>query len=224
MKQLLKFHLNNDVWFSGYDKFYGQDNIDTSEVSKIENSWFDYVNSFDEIEEFSPQLDKKQQENISKLIEEYYYRLKGNRKVPTKIIGDYGESLILAHEYLRTKKKSNRQHLINKIPTSLGVGYDIQSIELESKKRYIEVKTTKSKKSLVNNRFKLTPNEWDTAETVGENYFIYYLKVNEDNKNIFVIKNPVNEYNKGTIKVDKNLVVEFSEKSGNWQKLKEIQN
>ena len=220
----IKFHLNNDVWFSGYDKFYGQDNIDTSEVSKIENSWFDYVNSFDEIEEFSPQLDKKQQENISKLIEEYYYRLKGNRKVPTKIIGDYGESLILAHEYLRTKKKSNRQHLINKIPTSLGVGYDIQSIELESKKRYIEVKTTKSKKSLVNNRFKLTPNEWDTAETVGENYFIYYLKVNEDNKNIFVIKNPVNEYNKGTIKVDKNLVVEFSEKSGNWQKLKEIQN
>ena len=199
----IKFHLNNDVWFSGYDKFYGQDNIDTSEVSKIENSWFDYVNSFDEIEEFSPQLDKKQQENISKLIEEYYYRLKGNRKVPTKIIGDYGESLILAHEYLRTKKKSNRQHLINKIPTSLGVGYDIQSIELESKKRYIEVKTTKSKKSLVNNRFKLTPNEWDTAETVGENYFIYYLKVNEDNKNIFVIKNPVNEYNKELLKLIK---------------------
>ena len=76
----------------------------------------------------------------------------------------------------------------------------------------------------MNNRFKLTPNEWDTAETIGESYFIYYLVVNENSKNIFVINNPVNEYNKGNLKVDKNLVVEFLKQSGQWQKLIEIQN
>lgn len=220
----INFHLKSSSWFSEYDGFYDKPTIETSDITKIEPKWFDFVNSFDEIEAFSPQLNKQEEENISKLIQEYYTRLKGDKKVPTKIIGDYGESLILAHEYLRTKEKSNRQHLINKIPTPLGVGYDIQSIEIESKKRYIEVKTTKSRKALMNNRFKLTPNEWDTAETIGKNYFIYYLVVNESSKNIFVINDPVSEYNKGHLKVDKNLVVEFSKKSGQWQKLIEIQN
>jgi hypothetical protein len=148
----------------------------------------------------------------------------GDKKVPTKIIGDYGESLVLAHEYLRTKDKSKRQHLINKIPTPLGVGYDIQSIEIEKKKRFIEVKTTKSRKAITNNRFKLTPNEWDTAETLGEHYFIYYLVVNDTEKNIFVIQNPVKQHNSGNLKIDKNLVVEFSKTSGQWQKLIEIEN
>ena len=148
----------------------------------------------------------------------------GDRKVPTKIIGDYGESLILAHEYLRTKDKTNRQHLINKMPTPLGVGYDIQSVEIEKKKRYIEVKTTKSRKAINNNRFKLTPNEWDTAETLGDNYFVYYLIVNDNEKNIFVIQDPVKQYEKGNLKIDKNLVVEFSKTAGQWQKLMEIKN
>ena len=169
-------------------------------------------------------VDKAEAENISSLIQEYYSRMTGDKKVPTKIIGDYGESLILAHEYLRTKDKSKRQHLINKIPTPLGAGYDIQSIEIESKKRYIEVKTTKSRKALNNNRFKLTPNEWDTAETIGENYFIYYLVVNEKEKNIFVIQNPAKQHSQGNLKIDKNLVVEFSKTSGQWQKLLEVRN
>ena len=127
----------------------------------------------------------------SALIQEYYSRMKEDRKVPTKIFGDYGETLILAHEYLRTKDGSNRQHLINKIPTPLGVGYDLQSIEIPKNKRYIEVKTTKSRKAINNNRFKLTPNEWDTAETLGDNYFVYYLVINDEGKNIFVIQNPI---------------------------------
>ena len=114
--------------------------------------------------------------------------------------------------------------MINKIPTPLGVGYDIQSIEFEKRKRYIEVKTTKSKKAIMNNRFKLTPNEWDTAETMGENYFIYYLVVNEKEKNIFVIQNPVKQYSEGNLKIDKNLLVEFYKTSGQWEKLLEIRN
>lgn len=84
--------------------------------------------------------------------------------------------------------------------------------------------TTKSRKALKNNRFKLTPNEWDTADTIGNNYFIYYLVANDSGKNVFIIQNPVEQYKQGNIKVDKNLVVEFSQNAGQWQTLLEIQN
>ena len=100
----------------------------------------------------------------------------------------------------------------------------MQSIEIEKNKRYIEVKTTKSRKAINNNRFKLTPNEWDTAETLGDNYFVYYLVINDDGKNIFVIQNPIKQFELGNIKVDKNLVVEFSKTSGQWHRLLEIAN
>lgn len=222
--EAINYHLQNSVWFHNYDELYNTKSIELSEVSIHENSWFSYVNSFEGIEQFSPKLNTAEAENISKLIEEYYNRIKGGQKVPTKIIGDYGESLILAHEYLRTQENSNRQHLINKMPTPLGVGYDIQSIEFESKKRYIEVKTTKSKKALTNNKFKITPNEWDTALTIGDRYFIYYLVVNENEKNVFVINDPVDKYNKGLLKVNNSFVVEFYKEAGEWQKLIEVQN
>jgi len=195
--EAINYHLNNSKWFDRYDKYYTSQAITNPEIAAIEETWFIYVNIFDNIVSFAPHLDNAEAESISNLIQEYYSRITGDRKVPTKIIGDYGESLILAHEYLRTKDKSNRQHLINKIPTQLGVGYDIQSIEIERKKRYIEVKTTKSKKAITNNRFKLTPNEWDTAETMGENYYIYYLVVNDITKNIFIIHDPVMQYSQG---------------------------
>ena len=68
----------------------------------------------------------------------------------------------------------------------------------------------------------MTPNEWDTAETLGDNYYVYYLVINDSGKNIFIINNPVKEYEKGNLKVDKNLVVEFSKESGQWQELMEI--
>lgn len=223
-KDAINFHLENSVWFDEYDEFYGLKTIPTKKISSIEENWFSYVNSFDNIFEFTPKLNDKETENISILIQEYYSKMSSDRKIPTKIFGDYGETLVLAHEYLRTKTLSTRQHLINKIPTQLGVGYDIQSIEIEKCKRYIEVKTTKSKKAINNSRFKLTPNEWDTAETLGENYFIYYLVVNDNEKNIFIIKNPVNQHLIGNLKIDKNLVVDFKKDSGIWEKLLEIKN
>ena len=221
-KGTINYHLEHNIWFDEYDKFYKLDKITNPEIAQIEEAWFDYVNSFDNIEAFTPQLEEREAKNISALIQEYYSRMKDDKKVPTKIFGDYGETLILAHEYLRTKGSSNRQHLINKIPTPLGVGYDLQSIEVEKCKRYIEVKTTKSRKAINNNRFRLTPNEWDTAETLGENYFVYYLTINDEGKNIFIIQNPVKQYTLGNLKIDKNLIVEFSKESGQWQKLLEI--
>lgn len=221
-KEAINYHLEHPVWFDGYDKFYQSDTISNAEIRQSEEIWFDYVNSFDHIQAFLPHLKEQEAYNISALIQEYYSRMRDDKKVPTKIIGDYGETLILAHEYLRTKDGSNRQHLINKIPTPLGVGYDLQSIEIGNTKRYIEVKTTKSRKAINNNRFKLTPNEWDTAETLGDRYFIYCLTINEEGKNIFIIQNPVKQHQLGNLKIDKNLVVEFSKKSGQWNTLMEI--
>lgn len=221
-KEAINFHLLNNVWFDEYDKYYNTNEITNPEIAQLEEIWFDYVNSFDNIDAFTPKLEEQEVENISALIQEYYSRMKEDRKIPTKIFGDYGETLTLAHEYLRTKDDSNRQHLINKIPTPLGVGYDLQSIEIPKNKRYIEVKTTKSRKAINNNRFKLTPNEWDTAETLGDSYFVYYLVINDEGKNIFIIQNPVKQYELGNIKIDKNLVVEFSKTSGKWHKLLEI--
>ncbi|HDR1123618.1 protein NO VEIN domain-containing protein [Pasteurella multocida] len=215
-------HLANEEWCSLYDHFYDQDDISTSEIRDLEKHWFDYVNSFENIDEFLPKLDEKEAEDISALVQEYYSRMQGKKDLPTKIFGDYGETLILAHEYLRTQSGSNRQHLINKIPTPLGVGYDLQSIEISKNKRYIEVKTTKSKKALNSNRFKLTPNEWDSAETLGEHYFIYYLVINDAGKNLFIIQDPVKQYQLGHLTIDRNFTVEFSPSSGQWQQLLEV--
>lgn len=223
-KEAISYHLQHNVWFRRYEQFYNAEVISTSEIAQLEETWFDYVNNFDNIEAFAPHLEEQVAVNISALIQEYYSRMKDDRKIPTKIFGDYGETLVLAHEYLRTKDGSNRQHLINKIPTPLGVGYDLQSIEIEKKKRYIEVKTTKSRKAINNNRFKLTPNEWDTAETLGDRYFVYYLVINDESKNIFVIQNPIKQFELGNLKIDKNLVVEFSNTSGQWHRLLETAN
>ena len=129
-KEAINYHLNNPKWFNRYDKFYKLKEITNPQISEIEENWFSFVNSFNNIEAFAPHLDKAEAESISNLIQEYYSRMTGDRKVPTKIIGDYGESLILAHEYLRTKDKTNRQHLINKMPTPLGVGYDLSLIHI----------------------------------------------------------------------------------------------
>lgn len=221
-KIAINYHLGSASWYSGYDAYYAKRDILNKEINDLEQNWFSYVNSFENITAFAPSFSESESKNLYSVIKEYYSRLKGGKVVPTKIIGDYGESLILAHEYLRTKE-TKRQHLINKIPTPLGVGYDIQSIEIEKRKRYIEVKTTKSRKALKNNRFKLTPNEWDTADTLGENYFIYYLVANDSGKNVFIIQNPVKQFKKGNLEVDKHLVVEFKQKAGKWQELLEIQ-
>jgi len=215
-------HLENNEWCYLYNKFYGQQEISNSAIGELEKYWFDYVNTFENIEEFLPSLSCNEITDISSLVQEYYSRLQDKKIPPTKIIGDYGETLILAHEYLRTKKSSTRQHLINKIPTPFSVGYDLQSIEIEKNKRYIEVKTTKSKKSITSNRFKLTPNEWDSAETLKDRYFIYYLVINETNKNIFIIQDPVQQCQLGNIIVDKNFTVEFSAQAGQWQQLLEV--
>lgn len=213
---------HQQVFFGEYDLYYNQPLPKPNQITALERNWFDYVNSFDGIESFLPQLTEKQTIDISNLVQEYYNRMNSSAKISTKMIGDYGEMLIVAHEYLRTKEKSNRQHLIQKIPTPLGVGYDLQSIEESKGKRYIEVKTTTSKRAINSNSFKLTPNEWDSAETLGDHYFIYYLVVTGLKKSIFIIQNPVEKCKQHLLSIDENLVVKFSRENFKAVELLEI--
>lgn len=221
-QQAIDYHLKHPVWFNSYDKFYQNPPIKSSELKLLEKNWFDFVNSYDHIDAFAPHLGMNEVLNLSRLIEEYYTQLVGGQKVPTKIFGDYGETLVLAHEHLRVMNQSKRRHLINKIPTHLGVGYDVQSVEIPTTKRYIEVKTTKSIRPIANNRFKLTPNEWDSAMTLTDRYFIYYLTINKNGKNIFIIQDLAKQHKLGNIEIDKNLVVKFKKEAGQWQQLLEV--
>ena len=104
--------------------------------------------------------------------------------------------MVHAHECERIKigGRSDLIHLIKCIPTQFAVGYDISSVELNELKRYIEVKTTISAKPLHFNKLHLTKNEWNSANTLRERYFVYRLLLNKKERKLFLIQDPVGLY------------------------------
>jgi hypothetical protein len=116
--------------------------------------------------------------------------------ISAKDIGDMGEGLVHSHECQRVKigGRVDLIHLIKRIPTQFAVGYDIQSVELDERKRYIEVKTTISSRPLQFNKIHLTPNEWNTASSMKDRYFIYRLLLNKHSRKLFIIQDPVGLY------------------------------
>ena len=117
-------------------------------------------------------------------------------KVSTKDIGDIGEGLVHGHECMRVKNGGREDliHLIKRIPTQFAVGYDISSVELDERKRYIEVKTTISSKPLHFNRIHLTKNEWNTAASTHDRYFVYRLLLSKNERKLFLLQDPVGLY------------------------------
>lgn len=77
--------------------------------------------------------------------------------------------MVHGHECERLKigGRIDLVHLVTKIPTELGVGYDISSRELDATLRNIEVKTTISSKPIMFNKIHLTPNEWQAAKATA---------------------------------------------------------
>ncbi len=132
-----------------------------------------------------------------------------SRGARAKDIGDYGEGLVYGHECMYLKI-NNREDLINWvkcIPNHLAVGYDIQSVELDEIKKFIEVKSTISSKKLTFNRFKLTPNEISSAQTLCDNYFVYRLQIHRNGKNspevkLSVIRNPIQLFKENKIDIN----------------------
>jgi hypothetical protein len=205
-------------WFDKYDSMISTCGGSLEKVKECVNDWFAYVNRDMKETDFSTDIlayiandeeELKQLKENAKntshmrlvdltqrddIIEERiasYYDM-----MTTKDIGDIGESLVHGHECMRVKMGGREDliHLIKRIPTQFAVGYDISSVELDERKRYIEVKTTISSKPLHFNRIHLTKNEWNTASSTHDRYYVYRLLLSKNEKKLFLLQDPVGLY------------------------------
>ncbi len=80
-------------------------------------------------------------------------------------------------------------------------------------KRFIEVKTSISYKPLKFFSFHLTRNEWDSATTLKDRYFVYRLMINKTNKMIYILQDPVQLYknDKIAMRITDGADISFSE-------------
>ncbi|MDY0362590.1 MAG: DUF3883 domain-containing protein [Desulforegulaceae bacterium] len=204
---------------------------DIQTINEIQVKWFEYVNqSVDETFFMTDILalisdDEEQYHNIQHSYDDLLSRADSN-DLRTKEIGDLGESLAYGHECKRISigGREDLLHLIKLIPTSFAVGYDLQSVELDERKRYIEVKTTISSKNISFHRFHLTPNEWNTAKSLADRYFVYRLYISTESKKLYILQNPDKLYkdNKIDMMINRSMGVEITfspEISGEYQEL-----
>ena len=239
MEAIEKF-IKSEEYFTPYDNF-SHANISASNISALENQWFNYVNNINKltfesdfntvIEMFAnDELDNdlsnsSSNNNFTKEVIDKLRLIDG--KKTTKEIGDIGESLVLEHEHIRLTTidqlyKQKCKSLLKKIPSQLAVGYDIASLEgVGDMRRYIEVKTTMSMGKLSSKSFHLTPSEWSAAQSLKDTYYIYRIMISKNDISLFEIKDPVNKYKKDLINlmISNGVDVNYSEKSGEYQKL-----
>lgn len=194
--------------FTGYDRFYGTQ-TQASDLRNIREEWFYFLSDLAGRTTFSTDIasflniDQVQIEKLSKIEElsnEFQADLAERRKLlVTKEIGDYGEALIFGHECERLKL-GGRLDLIHKvaiIPNKFAIGYDIRSFEAmktDELQRYIEVKTTISNTLIDFNRFNMSSNEWNTANTLKNRYFVYRLNVSRASTKLKIIQDPLANY------------------------------
>jgi hypothetical protein len=208
-ESILKFTRSKE-WFTDYDELIESNNVEIGHVTALQINWYEYVNR--EIKDTDFQTDilaliASDVKEYEKLKAASFNLLKEKLETPeglaTKDIGDMGESLIHGHECerIRIGGRTDLIHLIKRIPTQFAVGYDIQSVELDARKRYIEVKTTISSKPLHFNKFHLTPNEWNTADTMKGRYYVYRLMISKAERKLFVIQDPVGQYKSDKVKM-----------------------
>ncbi len=191
----------DSTWFTGYDSFYGKKNIVTSNISKVESLWFDYVSN-----SMQPDLFKTDIRSIIGDIREidvvFDDRIKdvvSSEDKSTKEIGDLGEAIVCGHEKMRLKINGYDEFikLIQIVDSpAYRPGYDIDSYEADGTEdhRYIEVKTTISKQKINIYGFHMSPNEWRVAGTIKEHYCVYRLMLSENGKLLFILRDPVRLY------------------------------
>ncbi len=214
---IIKF-CESTEWFSEYDTMIRNRSGSMEAVKDCINGWFSYVNRDIQNTDFSTDilayiatdeeelkaLKESSSEDGRPRITEFLSREEAfeqrmeawQETVSTKDIGDIGEGLVHGHECMRVKNGGREDliHLIKRIPTQFAVGYDISSVELDERKRYIEVKTTISAKPLHFNRIHLTKNEWNTASSTHDRYFIYRLLLSKNERKLFLLQDPVGLY------------------------------
>lgn len=208
-ESVLKF-VNSTEWFNQYDVFIKRRTASYEEIKACYEDWFRYVNRDITETDFETDLlafianDVEEYQELKKQSYALYDKaLEDTDVLRTKDIGDMGESFVHSHECQRVKVggREDLVHLIKRIPTQFAVGYDIQSVELDERKRYIEVKTTISSKPLHFNKVHLTSNEWNTASSMRDRYFVYRLMISKNEKKLFLIQDPVGLYKKDLIEM-----------------------
>ena len=232
---ILKF-VNSTEWFTQYDQMITKQSATLDEIHSCEYPWFCYTNRdlgdtdfSTDILAFISESSQEYEELKKKSTELFVEKLEDEKTISTKDIGDMGESIVYGHECERVKTGGRKDliHLIQRIPTKFAVGYDIQSVELDARKRYIEVKTTISLKPLHFNKIHLTPNEWQTAKTMKDRYFVYRLAISKKERKLFIMQDPIDLYKNDLIDMvprDGAEIVFDINKSGEFEELLEWAN
>lgn len=228
---ILKY-INSTEWFDGYDTMIANRSGTIQAVNDRKSDWFLYVNREVGDTDFATDITsfftagyetQKEPDSQMKLFAAYMEKLKSLESLKTKDIGDIGESLVHGHECQRLKlgDREDLVHLVVKIPTELGVGYDISSRELDDTIRNIEVKTTISTKPIVFNKIHLTPNEWQAAKSYKERYFIYRLMVSKTEIKLYVLRDPVELFKQDLIDISPRdgMEITFRESAGHYEEL-----
>lgn len=104
--------------------------------------------------------------------------------------GALGERIALEEERQRLRR-GGRGDLADLVrwtsQENVLAGYDISSFDLDGSSRFIEVKAT----STAVRRFIISPNEWRTAEALGDRYWIYFVIDVRRDPQVTRLQNPV---------------------------------
>ena len=197
------------TFFKGYEDFYGRNNYETSELSDVEPLWFKYVNNSMRPDLFKSDICSilKSEEEIDVVFDDRIKDVITSDTKTTKEIGNIGEALVCGHEKMRLKIKGYDDfiRLIQIVDSpSYHPGFDIDSFEADGTEDhcYIEVKTTISKKKIQMYGFHMSPNEWRVAGTIKEHYCVYRLMLSEEDRILFVLRNPVALYKTDKIEAE----------------------
>ncbi|CAK3013662.1 DUF3883 domain-containing protein [Vibrio sp. RW] len=177
--------------FDEFEPFYNK-KFTVGQLNSIKNSWFDYVNALD-FSKSATSVGKFIQTKVEDEVVSIILADGTTDKMTTKEIGDLGESLVISHEKnkLESLGLGHNKHLVQFIPTHLGAGYDVKSMDEMDNQIFIEVKTTLSNHPLTQSRISLTKNEWNAAYTNKDNYYIYRLIITNETRKLLVMNNPV---------------------------------
>ncbi|HFI0645142.1 TPA: DUF3883 domain-containing protein [Streptococcus suis] len=197
--QAINDFLKPNAMFEGYAQFVGNYSTSIEDIRVFRSAWFDYVNRDLVDIDFRTNFNLYIPSNIdfteekTDIIGHLTDHIEYSEKISTAVVGSSGEAIVINHEKQKLREHGQEQllHLVNFIPTQFGVGYDVQSFECDDSelRKYIEVKTTVSNASITFNSFHITPNEWRTAKSVQDRYYIYRLQISKHSKKLFIIKN-----------------------------------
>ncbi len=208
---------DDKTWFKGYDSLYGKKDIETVELTKIEQEWFEYVNNSMRPELFKTDVKAMfcQKNIVDVVFDERIKEVVASDDRTMKDIGNLGEAMICGHEKMRLKINGYEDfvRLIQIVDSpSYHPGFDIDSYEADGTEahRYIEVKTTISKKKIQMFGFHMSPNEWRVAGTIKEHYCIYRLMLSEQDKILYILRNPVSLYKADQIEAEPRNGMEIS--------------